>query len=158
MINGRQLIKGAHIVQFLPLRRMPLSLTANQIVAKCQRVFGPSPRVASARELSDGTFNTTFPMADFTMFVLAMEAPEAHPGHARFWQAYGAAEQTPETTFRQTVYEGQCISARRWRGLPATTMLTPCSVGSVTCVQLSRDYNRMISDENGKQMPVRYTI
>jgi aminoglycoside phosphotransferase (APT) family kinase protein len=51
-------------VEFLPLQRlpegMPLSLTANQILAMCQRAFGPSVRVASARQLSGGTFNTTF--------------------------------------------------------------------------------------------------
>jgi aminoglycoside phosphotransferase (APT) family kinase protein len=51
-------------VQFLPLRPLtegrPLSPTANQIVAMCQRAFGLSVRVVSARELSGGTFNTTF--------------------------------------------------------------------------------------------------
>jgi len=55
------------------------------------------------------------PLADWTMFVLAMEAPEKHPGHARFWQAYGAPEQTPETVFRQAVYEAMHIgSAMAW--------------------------------------------
>jgi aminoglycoside phosphotransferase (APT) family kinase protein len=55
------------------------------------------------------------PLADWTMFVLAMEAPEKHPGHARFWQAYGAVEQTPETGFRQAVYEAMHIgSAMAW--------------------------------------------
>ena len=55
------------------------------------------------------------PLADWTMFVLAMEAPEKHPGHARFWHAYGALEQTPETAFRQAVYEAIHIgSAMAW--------------------------------------------
>lgn len=55
------------------------------------------------------------PLADWTMFVLAMEAPEKHPGHARFWHAYGAVEQTPETSFRQAVYEAMHIgSAMAW--------------------------------------------
>jgi aminoglycoside phosphotransferase (APT) family kinase protein len=55
------------------------------------------------------------PMADWTMFVLAMEAPEKHPGHARFWQAYGAPEQTSETAFRKAVYEAMHIgSAMAW--------------------------------------------
>jgi hypothetical protein len=51
-------------VEFLPLERlpdgMPHSPTANQILAMSQRAFGPSVSVASARELSGGTFNTTF--------------------------------------------------------------------------------------------------
>jgi aminoglycoside phosphotransferase (APT) family kinase protein len=51
-------------VEFLPLERltkgMPLSPTANQIVAMCQRAFGPSVHISSARQLSGGTFNTTF--------------------------------------------------------------------------------------------------
>jgi aminoglycoside phosphotransferase (APT) family kinase protein len=55
------------------------------------------------------------PLADWTMFVLAMEAPEKHPGHARFWEAYGKPEQTPEATFRQTVYEAMHIgTAMAW--------------------------------------------
>jgi aminoglycoside phosphotransferase (APT) family kinase protein len=55
------------------------------------------------------------PLADWTMFVLAMEAPENHPGHARFWQAYGAPEQRPEAAFRQAVYEAMHIgSAMAW--------------------------------------------
>jgi aminoglycoside phosphotransferase (APT) family kinase protein len=55
------------------------------------------------------------PLADWTMFVLAMAASEKHPGHARFWQSYGAPEQTPETTFRREVYEAMHIgSAMAW--------------------------------------------
>lgn len=50
------------------------------------------------------------PLADWTMFVLAMAAaPEMHHAHARFWQAYGEIEQTPETGFRQAVYEAMHI-------------------------------------------------
>jgi aminoglycoside phosphotransferase (APT) family kinase protein len=51
-------------VEFLPLEPlpegMPLPPSANQILAMCQRAFGSSTRVASARQLSGGTFNTTF--------------------------------------------------------------------------------------------------
>ena len=51
-------------MQFLPLHPLPegipLSPTANQILAMSQRAFGSSVSVASARELSGGTFNTTF--------------------------------------------------------------------------------------------------
>jgi aminoglycoside phosphotransferase (APT) family kinase protein len=55
------------------------------------------------------------PLADWTMFVFAMEAPEKHPGHARFWQAYGAVEQALETAFRQAVYEAMHIgTAMAW--------------------------------------------
>lgn len=50
------------------------------------------------------------PLADWTMFVLAMAAaPETHQVHARFWQSYGEPEQTPETGFRQAVYEAMHI-------------------------------------------------
>jgi len=46
------------------------------------------------------------PMADWTMFVLAKGAtPETRQFHARFWQAYGQPEPTPETMFRNAVYE-----------------------------------------------------
>jgi aminoglycoside phosphotransferase (APT) family kinase protein len=52
------------------------------------------------------------PLADWTMFVLAMAAaPETHHVHARFWQAYGEVEQTPEVTFRQAVYEAMHVGA-----------------------------------------------
>ena len=55
------------------------------------------------------------PLADWTMFVLAMAEPEAHPGHARFWQAYGLHEQIAETAFRQAVYEAMNIgTAMAW--------------------------------------------
>lgn len=55
------------------------------------------------------------PLADWTMFILAMDAPEKHLGHARFWQAYGPLEQTPETAFRQAVYEAMHIgTAMTW--------------------------------------------
>jgi hypothetical protein len=51
-------------MEFLPLEHrfggMPPPPTADQIVAMCQRAFGPSVRISSARELSGGTFNTTF--------------------------------------------------------------------------------------------------
>src|SRR5215211_7378016 len=51
-------------MEFLPIERLseatPYPVTADQILAMCQRAFGPSIRVASARELSGGTFNTTF--------------------------------------------------------------------------------------------------
>jgi aminoglycoside phosphotransferase (APT) family kinase protein len=51
-------------------------------------------------------------LADWTMFVLAMAAaPETHQFHARFWQAYREPERTPETAFRQAVYEGMHIGA-----------------------------------------------
>jgi aminoglycoside phosphotransferase (APT) family kinase protein len=50
------------------------------------------------------------PIADWTMFVLAKAAkPETNHFHARFWQSYGRLEQTPETTFRQAVYEAMHI-------------------------------------------------
>src|SRR5215216_4656578 len=52
------------VMEFLPLKEppkgVPLFPTANQIVAMCQRAFGLSVRVVSARELSGGTFNSTF--------------------------------------------------------------------------------------------------
>lgn len=55
------------------------------------------------------------PLVDWTMFVLAMASPENHPGHARFWRAYGQPEQTPETAFRQAVYEAMHIgTAMSW--------------------------------------------
>ena len=55
------------------------------------------------------------PLADWTMFVLSMEAPEKHPGHDRFWQAYGEPEQTPETALRKAVYEAMHIgTAMAW--------------------------------------------
>jgi aminoglycoside phosphotransferase (APT) family kinase protein len=55
------------------------------------------------------------PLADWTMFVLAMAAPENHPGHARFWEVYGQPEQTPEIAFRQAVYEAMHIgTAMSW--------------------------------------------
>ena len=51
-------------MEFLPLQKPPegtqISLTAGQVLAMCQRAFGPSVRVVSARELSGGTFNQTF--------------------------------------------------------------------------------------------------
>lgn len=46
------------------------------------------------------------PLADWTMFVLAMSAgPETDEFYTRFWQGYGEVIQTPESRFRQTVYE-----------------------------------------------------
>jgi len=57
-------IKEAYSMESLPLERIsetiPDSPTAKQILAMCQRAFGPSVGVASARELGGGTFNTTF--------------------------------------------------------------------------------------------------
>jgi aminoglycoside phosphotransferase (APT) family kinase protein len=51
-------------VEFLPSERLPETIspspTPNQILALCQRAFGPSAGVRSARELGGGTFNTTF--------------------------------------------------------------------------------------------------
>ena len=51
-------------MESLPLHRPPkearLSPTADQVLVMCQRVFGPSIRVVSARELGGGTFNRTF--------------------------------------------------------------------------------------------------
>jgi aminoglycoside phosphotransferase (APT) family kinase protein len=44
------------------------------------------------------------PMADWTMFILAHAEPEA--GHAHFWRAYGAREETRGAKFRKTVYDG----------------------------------------------------
>ena len=55
------------------------------------------------------------PLADWTMFVLAMAEQEKHQGHARFWQAYGKPEQTPEIAFRRAVYEAMHIgTAMSW--------------------------------------------
>jgi len=55
------------------------------------------------------------PLADWTMFVLAMAAPEARRCHARFWQAYGEPEQTPDRAYRQAVYEAMHIgTALAW--------------------------------------------
>ena len=46
------------------------------------------------------------PLADWTMFVLAMSAsPETQQFHERFWQAYGGRTQTAGTVFRIKVYE-----------------------------------------------------
>ena len=51
-------------MEFLPLNQrskdIPDSPTAHQILTMCQRAFGPSVHLVSARELSGGTFNTTF--------------------------------------------------------------------------------------------------
>jgi len=44
------------------------------------------------------------PMADWTMFILAHAEPEA--GHAYFWRAYSAREETLGAEFRKTVYDG----------------------------------------------------
>jgi aminoglycoside phosphotransferase (APT) family kinase protein len=44
------------------------------------------------------------PMADWTMFILAHAEPEA--GHAHFWRAYGAREETRGAKFRKMVYDG----------------------------------------------------
>jgi aminoglycoside phosphotransferase (APT) family kinase protein len=56
------------------------------------------------------------PLADWTMFVLAKAVgPATHAVHARFWQAYGEPEQTPELPFRQAVYEAMHIgTALAW--------------------------------------------
>jgi len=56
------------------------------------------------------------PLADWTMFVLTMAAaPETQPVHERFWQAYGEVEHTPETAYRQAVYEAMHIgTALAW--------------------------------------------
>ncbi len=52
------------------------------------------------------------PFADWTMFVLAMSAgPETDQFQARFWQGYGEVKHTPETSFRQAVYEAMHIGA-----------------------------------------------
>jgi aminoglycoside phosphotransferase (APT) family kinase protein len=46
------------------------------------------------------------PQADWTMFVLSKAAaPETDHLHSRFWQSYGARDQTPEAEFRQAIYE-----------------------------------------------------
>lgn len=51
-------------MEFLPLEHRPANMapppTVNLIVAMCQRAFGTSVTVVSARELGGGTFNTTF--------------------------------------------------------------------------------------------------
>ncbi len=69
----------AHLVEFLPLQRLPESIplppTANQILAMCQRAFGPSVRVVSARELSGSTFNTTFLITLHDQLVILRIAP-----------------------------------------------------------------------------------
>lgn len=51
------------------------------------------------------------PLADWTMFVLAMaqQASDAHQYYTRFWQAYGEVEQTRESAFRQAVYAAMYI-------------------------------------------------
>jgi len=56
------------------------------------------------------------PMADWTMFVLAMSASsEAQPFHNAFWRGYGEVEQTAGTAFRKAVYEAMHIgSAMTW--------------------------------------------
>jgi aminoglycoside phosphotransferase (APT) family kinase protein len=68
-----------HIMEFLSLEQLPKSMphspTANQIMAMCQRAFGPSVRVASARELSGGTFNTTFLIALYDQQLILRIAP-----------------------------------------------------------------------------------
>ena len=68
-------------MEFLPIERlseaMPLVPTANQILAMCQRAFGPSVGVRSARELSGGTFNTTFLIAlDDQQMILRIAPPQ----------------------------------------------------------------------------------
>lgn len=50
-------------MEFIPLDRPStahLPVTADQILSMCQRAFGSSLQVVSARELGGGTFNTTF--------------------------------------------------------------------------------------------------
>lgn len=55
------------------------------------------------------------PLADWTMFVLATSVSEKHPGHARFWQAYGQSEQTFDADFRRAVYEAMHMgTAMAW--------------------------------------------
>jgi aminoglycoside phosphotransferase (APT) family kinase protein len=59
-----RLPKEANTVELFPLQRLSegisLGPTADQIMAICQRAFGTSAGVTSARELGGGTFNTTF--------------------------------------------------------------------------------------------------
>jgi aminoglycoside phosphotransferase (APT) family kinase protein len=51
-------------VEFQPIERAPdafqLSVTAEQIIAMCQRAFGSSVRVSSAVELGNGMYNNTY--------------------------------------------------------------------------------------------------
>jgi aminoglycoside phosphotransferase (APT) family kinase protein len=51
-------------MEFIPLERTPTdrhhALTADHITAMCRRAFGSAVSILSARELSGGTFNTTF--------------------------------------------------------------------------------------------------
>jgi aminoglycoside phosphotransferase (APT) family kinase protein len=56
------------------------------------------------------------PLADWTMFVLAMSAsPEVQSFHDAFWRGYGKIELTPDTSFRKTIYEAMHIgSAMSW--------------------------------------------
>src|SRR5688500_6477669 len=69
-------------MEFLPLKRLsqdtPLSPTADQIVSMCQRAFGSSVRIVSARELGGGTFNTTFLITlDDQQVILRIAPPPA---------------------------------------------------------------------------------
>jgi aminoglycoside phosphotransferase (APT) family kinase protein len=56
------------------------------------------------------------PLADWTMFLLAKTAtPETEALYAGFWQAYGRPDPTPETHFRQAVYEAMHVAtAMAW--------------------------------------------
>jgi aminoglycoside phosphotransferase (APT) family kinase protein len=56
------------------------------------------------------------PLADWTMFLLAKTAtPETEAFYAGFWQAYGRPDPTPETRFRQAVYEAMHVAtAMAW--------------------------------------------
>ena len=70
-------------MEFHPLERIseviPHSPTPNQILAMCQRAFGPSVGVRSAREIGGGTFNTTFliTLDDQPMILRIAPAPTA---------------------------------------------------------------------------------
>ncbi|WP_437784602.1 phosphotransferase family protein [Sorangium sp. So ce1097] len=59
------------------------SLTAEQILALCRRVFGERVVVTSARELGGGTFNTTYLVALADRQVVLRVAPP--PGAALSW-------------------------------------------------------------------------
>jgi aminoglycoside phosphotransferase (APT) family kinase protein len=71
----------AHIVEFLPPDQLPESMlplpTADQILAICQRAFGASVHVASARQLGGGTVNTSFLITlDDRQVILRIAPPE----------------------------------------------------------------------------------
>ncbi|AUX41651.1 aminoglycoside phosphotransferase [Sorangium cellulosum] len=79
--------RDGHRMELITIERGPdsarRSLTADQILALCRRVFGERVAVTSARELGGGTFNTTYLVALANQRVVLRVAPP--PGADLSW-------------------------------------------------------------------------